>query len=688
MMKNMKLAVKLGAGFGTMICIILILGGITMVKMRGVQDDSLKLSTEYVPEANLASQLERRMSQVMYAMRGYGLTGDKAYYDQGQAAIGQVKETVAQARQLAEKAEHLVKLKDSLGEIDQALAEYEKQVAATVSHREALDTLLQGMTATATSYMDNANTLLASQNEAMAREIAEGAAPEQLNERQKKITLVNNLIDNGNWARIANLLAQVKDDFAIMKEGIAKYFPAIEKIADELAPITRVEADRKQLAEMRSAAAAYKAAMEKFMAESTDLQEVGKARNATGQKALALAGGLMEAATTQTGQIADEASDNIATAITMTMIGLAAAVVVGILLTFFLTRAITRPLVRAVEVAGELGRGNLNVAIKVESRDETGQLLSAMDNMVANLRQMITGINQGIDNLSSSSADLSAVSQQLAAGSEQTSGKSQSVAVAAEQMSANMNSVAAASEQASTNVQMVASAAEEMSATIGEIAQNTEKGRLITGQAVDRARNVSERVNQLGVAAKEVGRVTETISEISEQTNLLALNATIEAARAGDAGKGFAVVANEIKDLAKQTAAATTDINQRIAGIQDTTFGTVKEIEEIVATISSINDIVTTIATAVEEQAAATREIAGNVNQAAQGIEEVNQNVAQSNTVADSITRDIVEVSQSSKDMSSSSVTLHGNARSLSELAEKLREMVRMFKLDAARQQA
>ena len=136
----------------------------------------------------------------------------------------------------------------------------------------------------------------------------------------------------------------------------------------------------------------------------------------------------------------------------------------------------------------------------------------------------------------------------MAAGSEQTSGKSNQVAAAAEEMSANMNSVAAASEQASTNVQMVAAASEQMSATINEIAGNTEKGRSITGDAVHQAKNVSARVAELGKAAVDVGKVTETINEISEQTNLLALNATIEAARAGEAGKGFAVVASEVTD--------------------------------------------------------------------------------------------------------------------------------------------
>ncbi len=382
-------------------------------------------------------------------------------------------------------------------------------------------------------------------------------------------------------------------------------------------------------------------------------------------------------AITEDAMLSDAGATRVSVAVTSLV-----AVLLGIALTLLIARGIIRPMQSGVTMAKAVAGGDLTARLDIDQRDEVGDLATALNGMTSNLRTMMGNINQGIEQLSSSSEGLSAISQQMAAGAEQTSGKSQSVASAAEQMNANMNSVAAASEQASTNVQMVATAAEEMSATIAEIAQNTEMGRVTTSQAVERARSISLRVKDLGAAANEVGQVTETISEISEQTNLLALNATIEAARAGEAGKGFSVVANEIKDLARQTATATTDINRRIAAIQNTSQATVAEIEEIVATIGSINDIVATIATAIEEQAAATREIAGNVNQAALGIEEVNHNVAQSSLVAGSIAKDIVEVSQASGEMSTSSTTVHDNAGSLLHLAENLRGMVARFTVE------
>jgi methyl-accepting chemotaxis protein len=151
------------------------------------------------------------------------------------------------------------------------------------------------------------------------------------------------------------------------------------------------------------------------------------------------------------------------------------------------------------------------------------------------------------------------------------------VATSAEEMSANLNNVAAAMEAVFHQYQpWLPRAAEEMTATINEIAQNAEKAGAISDQAVDKAGETSGQMEGLGQAAEGIGKVVETITEISEQVNLLALNATIEAARAGEAGKGFAVVANEIKELAKQTSTATLEIKEKIANIQGSTDGAVK----------------------------------------------------------------------------------------------------------------
>ncbi len=279
------------------------------------------------------------------------------------------------------------------------------------------------------------------------------------------------------------------------------------------------------------------------------------------------------------------------------------------------------------EILKKIADGDLTVAIDAGARP--GSMLAALGETKRGLVTIAGDIFNGVESLTLSSTELSVISERLGDAASGTSDKSNTVAAAAEEMSVNMNSVADASEATAGNVNMVA--------------------------AAERTRQASKKIDELGRSAKEVGKVTAVINEISEQTNLLALNATIEAARAGEAGKGFAVVANEIKELARQTAEATQNIRRIIEEMQASTGATVEEIREVTTVIEEVSELITTVAAAIEEQSATTREIAGSVAQASQGITEINENIVQSSSVAGEISGDIADVSALAGELSGSS---------------------------------
>lgn len=358
-------------------------------------------------------------------------------------------------------------------------------------------------------------------------------------------------------------------------------------------------------------------------------------------------------------------------------------IAIGTVLIFFVTSTVVKPINRVVAGLRDAaeGDGDLTKRIDIKRTDEVGELARWFNTFIEKIQHTISEVAQNAQNLTNSSKELANIAGHLSENSDQTSGKAVTVSAASEQMSTTISSAAGSMDKTASNLSIVASGAEEMTATIGEIAGNTEKGRQIAEEAVGQTTHASAQIQDLGDAAVQIGKVVETITEISEQVNLLALNATIEAARAGDAGKGFAVVANEIKELAKQTSTASDEIKHQIKGIQNSTQGTVAEINSIANVVGQVNELVSTIAAAVEEQSVTTKDIAGNVARASEGVGEVNTTISEGSKAANAIAADIADVTQAADEMTNSSSQVNASSIELSELAEKLNTMVKQFKV-------
>jgi len=305
----------------------------------------------------------------------------------------------------------------------------------------------------------------------------------------------------------------------------------------------------------------------------------------------------------------------------------AAGIVIGLLMGFFIARSISRPLTAAVDIANQIAEGNLTAKIEVTSKDETGMLLSAMQDMVGKLTQIVSEVRGSADNLASASEEVSATAQSISQTTSQQAASVEETSASVEQMSASIN-------------------------------QNTQNAKITDGMASKASKEATEggkSVKQTVDAMKQIAKRIGIIDDIAYQTNLLALNAAIEAARAGEHGKGFAVVAAEVRKLAERSQVAAQEIGELSSSSVEMAERAGKLLDEIVPSINKTSDLVQEISASSQEQSS--------------GVGQINTAMSQ--------------LSQITQQNASASEELAATSEEMSGQAIQLQQIMEFFKVDA-----
>ena len=340
---------------------------------------------------------------------------------------------------------------------------------------------------------------------------------------------------------------------------------------------------------------------------------------------------------------------------------------VGSLWAFFISNSITNPLKEAVQVANALAEGNLSVEVIVRSEDETGQMMSALGNMVRNLREVISRTVAISSGIASASGQLLQTSEKIATGMEEVSQQANSVSVASEEMSATSGEIA-------RNCENMASASEHTSTTASAgavVVTETINGMMVISE---HGRQTSKTIEALGASSEKIGDIVSTIEDIADQTNLLSLNAAIEAARAGEQGRGFAVVADEVRTLAERTTRATRDISTLIKAIQ----------KENSATVVAMKNWVTEVeqgVTSSHKSGHALEDILKQINEVSMQVNQIATAASQQSYTTSEVTKNIQQINEVVNDTASGAMETADAASLLVDQAKELQQLVGRFRL-------
>jgi len=572
-MRKMTLGWRLGLAFGALILLMCMLGGLAVMRMSLATASTTRVSAMRVPVVDVAYRLDTTAWKTRFYITEYALTGDPETLKVGRKALAEVYGWLSEADNLVKKYPELVALRQGAIEGRKKVAEFETGVDAIEAEHKKLAELDIALDAAAKDFVDEVTALRVSQRQQANAEADARAAPAALKERIVKMGMVEDLIEIGDGIRIKNFKYQNARDMDAIG-AVLKDFDALDRAVAGLRPLIHVQENIQQLDKTAQSASDYKSAMDRLHKSWLSVEKEMNTLLGTGDLVGAAAAIANDGLNTITGE-SSSVANGLSLASLILIIGLVIALIAGVLIAWFSTRAITRP------------------------------------------------IREGVNTLAAASSQISTTVAQLA------SNASEAAAAVAE--------TTTTVDQVRQTAQVSADKAKTVAENAQEAATAAEAGRQATGQTVegmnlmrDQVSSIIESITRLSEQSVAVGDIVSTVTDLAEQSNLLAVNASIEAAKAGDNGKGFAVVAQEIRTLAEQSKESTKQVRAILTDVQKATAKAVLAAEQGGRSVADggrqageAGQAISTLASTVQESSRAAVQIAASSQQQLAGMEQV-----------------------------------------------------------------
>jgi len=550
---------RVSTGFALLLVITLLLGASSAWWMNSASSNARFLSRAIAPEADVSARLAQASAQTQLAVRTYGLTGDAAQLELARKNLAEVDQALAACRKLSEAEPSLRTLAEGIAKADAALAVYREGFEATRANLTDLARIRSELDVSAREFITKIEAYISHQEKTLAEEIAANLPAEKLDERRRKVSLANEVVDLGNDIRIANFKAQALRDLAIIEQALPN-FDGIETRTTALLKITRQEVNITELRGVVAAAQAYRAGVDRIFANSKEAKTITDRRVKAATDFDAIVASVLDRSIQRTTEEANLASTTLGHTTTLVIGGVLTALLVGPITGWLIVRALNRT-----------------------------------------LRDTSVGLTQGAVQIASASTQVSSTSQSLAQGASEQ-------AASLEEISSSLEELSSTTKHNAANASAAKTAADGARATAEHGAEEMAK--------------MQQAMAGIRQSSLDISKIIKTIDEIAFQTNILALNAAVEAARAGEAGAGFAVVADEVRTLAQRCAVAAKETNEKITdathrseqGAQLSTSVT-QSLQEIVTKSREVDRLVAEVATASREQSAGLEQVNTAVTQ-------------------------------------------------------------------------